>query len=51
MGLPLDYLDTFIEKVNAVTLEQIRDTFGRRLRPEWFVTVMVGPIQAENGND
>ena len=50
-GLPLDYLDTFIEKVNAVTLEQIRDAFGRRLRPERFVTVMVGPIQAGNGND
>ena len=50
-GLSLDYLDTFVEKVNAVTLEQIRDAFGRRLHPERFVTVMVGPMQAENGND
>ena len=43
-GLPPDYLDTFIEKVNAVTLEQIRDAFRRRLQPERFVTVMVGPV-------
>ena len=41
--LPLDYLDTFVDKVNAVTIEQIRDAFKRRLQPERFVTVMVGP--------
>ena len=46
-GLPLDYLDTFIEKVNAVTLEQIQDAFGRRLQLERFVTVMVGPVSGE----
>ena len=42
--LPPDYLDTFIGKVNAVTLEQIRDAFRRRLQPDRFVTVMVGPV-------
>ena len=42
-GLPLDYLDTFVGKVNAVTVERIRDAFKRRLQPEAFVTVMVGP--------
>ena len=42
-GLPLNYLDTFIDKVNAVTIEQIRDAFKRRLHPERFVTVLVGP--------
>ena len=41
--LPPDYLDTFVDKVNAVTIEQIRDAFKRRLQPERFVTVMVGP--------
>lgn len=49
-GLPLDYLDTFIEKVNAVTLEQIREAFQRRLQPERFITVMVGPVSASSGD-
>ena len=41
--LPLNYLDTFIDKVNALTVEEIRDAFKRRLHPERFVTVLVGP--------
>ena len=41
--LPLNYLDTFIGKVNAVTVEEIRDAFKRRLHLERFVTVLVGP--------
>ena len=45
-GLPLDYLDTFIKNVNAVTIGQIRDAFQRRLQPDRFVTVMVGPIRS-----
>ncbi len=49
--LPPDYLDTFIEKVNAVTIEQIRDAFRRRLQPDRFVTVMVGPVSKDNGSD
>jgi len=40
--LPLDYLDTFTAKVDAVTVDQIRDAFRRRLRPDLMVTVMVG---------
>ena len=40
--LPLDYLDRFIEQVNAVTAEQIRDAFRRRVDPERLVTVTVG---------
>lgn len=43
--MPADYLETFVDKVNAVTVAQIRDAFGRRLQPEHFVTVMVGPVQ------
>jgi len=41
-GLPLDYLDTFIEKVNAVTIQQIKDAFSRRVDPDKMVTILVG---------
>jgi zinc protease len=41
-GLPLDYLETLNAKVEAVTAEQIRDAFERRLDPERFATVVVG---------
>ena len=47
-GLPNDYLETFNAKVNAVTVNQIKDAFKRRLSPDKFVTVMVGPKPAEN---
>ncbi len=40
--LPLDYLDTFNANVEAVTIEQIKDAFKRRLTPDKFITVMVG---------
>jgi zinc protease len=40
--LPLDYLDTFTAKVEAVTADQIRDAFRRRIQPDLMVTVMVG---------
>nr|WP_049871397.1 pitrilysin family protein [Ramlibacter tataouinensis] len=40
--LPLDYLDTWQQKVRAVTLEQIRAAFGRKLQPGRMVTVTVG---------
>ena len=45
-GLPLDYLDTFTANVEAVTIEQIKDAFRRRLQPDKMVTVMVGPVNA-----
>jgi zinc protease len=41
-GLPLDYLDRFNERVEAVTAEQIREAFQRRVDPERMVTVVVG---------
>jgi zinc protease len=41
-GLPLDYLDTFSANVEAVTREQIRDAFRRRVVPDRMVTVVVG---------
>lgn len=41
-GLPLDYLDTFNDRVEAVGGEQIRDAFRRRIDPATMVTVTVG---------
>ncbi|MEX2524276.1 MAG: pitrilysin family protein [Gammaproteobacteria bacterium] len=43
-GLPLDYLDTFKDRVEAVTVEQIREAFRRRLDPDHMITVKVGPL-------
>jgi len=44
-GLPLDYLETFNDKVMAVTPEQIRDAFQRRVHPDVMATVIVGGNQ------
>jgi len=41
-GLPLDYLERFRERIESVTVEQIRDAFARRLHPERLAIVMVG---------
>lgn len=41
-GLPLDYLDTFSDKVMAVTREQVQDAFKRRVSQQRMVTVIVG---------
>ena len=41
-NLPLDYLDTFIARMNAVTLQQVKDAFKRRIEPGKMVTVIVG---------
>ena len=41
-GLPLDYLDNFNKQVEAVTVEQIKDAFNRRVVPDKLITVMVG---------
>ncbi|WP_037375628.1 M16 family metallopeptidase [Sedimenticola selenatireducens] len=46
--LPLDYLDTFVDKVNSVTGEQIRDAFKRRIKPDQLLTVVVGNEQQAN---
>lgn len=39
---PLDYLDTFQAKVDAVTVENVKEAFQRRVRPELLQTVTVG---------
>ncbi len=41
-GLPLDYLNRFNERVEAVTVDTVRDAFKRRVDPERLVTVTVG---------
>jgi zinc protease len=40
--LPLDYLDTFTTKINALTRGQIAEAFSRRIQPDKMVTVVVG---------
>jgi zinc protease len=42
--LPLDYLDRFSEKVEAVTTADIQDAFKRRIDPQRLVTVQVGRL-------
>lgn len=41
-GLPLDYLDTFNSKVEAVTVEQVNEAFRRRIDLNKMVTITVG---------
>ncbi len=40
--LPLDWLERWTERVESVTLEQVRDAFRRRIDPDRFATVVVG---------
>lgn len=40
--LPLDYLDSFTDNVDAVTAAQIKQAFARHLDPDTMVTIMVG---------
>ncbi|MGC3963346.1 MAG: pitrilysin family protein [Rhodocyclaceae bacterium] len=41
-GLPLDYLDHYTERVQAVTVEQVREAFARHVKRENLITVVVG---------
>ena len=40
-NLPLDYLDQYQAKVQAVTAEEVKQAFVRRVRPENLITVTV----------
>lgn len=40
--LPLDYLDTFNAKVNAVTVEQIKTAYKNRIHPQKMTAILVG---------
>ncbi|MBA4740434.1 MAG: insulinase family protein [Burkholderiales bacterium] len=41
--LPLDYIDSFSSRVEAVTLNQIRDAISRRMSLDKVVRIIVGP--------
>jgi zinc protease len=40
-GLPLDYLDSYQAKVQAVTADDIKQAFARHVRPDNLITVTV----------
>ena len=44
--LALDYLDTWTQQVEKITLTDIKAAFGRKLQPERMVTVVVGGVDA-----
>ncbi|MCS6765074.1 MAG: insulinase family protein [Candidatus Protistobacter heckmanni] len=46
-GLPLDYLDTWGEKVERVTSADVRAAFARRVQPDRMVTVIVGASERQ----
>lgn len=45
--LPKDYLETFNANVESVTFDQVKAAFNRRLTPDKFLTIMVGPGLSE----
>lgn len=40
--LPLDYLQTYTARIDALTLEQVRQAFQQHLHPDKLLTVIVG---------
>lgn len=40
--LPLDYMETFSQRVDAVDLDQVKSAFRRRVLPDRFLKVRVG---------
>ncbi|MNW22710.1 hypothetical protein D3C71_2243620 [compost metagenome] len=40
--LPLDYLDQWSKKVEALTVADVRTAMAKKLQPERMVTVVVG---------
>ncbi len=44
--LPLDYLDTWVDKVNAVDMATVKQAFARHIDPDKLVTVIVGGERA-----
>jgi len=43
---PLDWLDTYVAKVDAITAGQVRDAFRRRIDPARSIVIVVGGDQA-----
>ena len=48
--LPLDYLDKYNSNIEAVTLEQIKSAYERRVHPENMATIIVGPDVENEGS-
>ena len=46
--LPLTYLDEFPDRIEQLTLEQVRDAWRRRVHPDRMVTVVVAGGEAAN---
>ncbi len=42
-GLPLDFLDTYQERIRALTLTQVKAALQKHLNPEKMVLIVVGP--------
>jgi zinc protease len=42
--LPLDYLDTWAQQVQRVTVADVKAAFARKLQPQRMVTVVVGAV-------
>ncbi len=40
--LPLNYLDSYQEKLNNVTVDQVQNAFQKHIRPEKLLIIMVG---------
>lgn len=48
-GLPLDYLENYISRINGISLDQVTDAWRRHLQPDRLITVIVGgPAAAPN---
>ena len=47
-GLPLDYLQTFNARVQAVTVENIREAWQRRIQPDKMAVILVGQQNPED---
>jgi zinc protease len=45
-GLPLDYLDTWSQRIEALTVQDIRSAWARTVRPEALATVVLGATSA-----
>lgn len=45
--LPLNYLDEFPAKIEAVTLAEVKDAWRRRIRPDRMATVVVGALDTK----
>jgi zinc protease len=46
--MPLDYLDTFQQKVEEVSVTSIADAFKRRVKPALLQTITVGQVASKS---